>query len=443
MKDFTHGPVGRQIFSFSLPIILGNLFMQLYLVIDSVIVGRFLGKEALAAVGASTPVVFAVIALVIGVGSGGAVVISQYFGARQYDKVRITSDTLHIFLLVSGIIIALLGYFFSDDIFRLIGLPAEVIPDATIFLSIYLGGIVLLFGFNAVSSILRAIGDSRTPFIFLIITAFLNIALDLLFVVVLGWGIASVAWATVISQGAAYFMAIAYINRQNEVLRINLLRLKFNGRIFGQCIRYGVPTGVQQSLVAVGGLVLMTVIVPFGTNTLAGYTIAMRIDSLATIPAMNFAIALTSFAGQNIGAGREDRAKKGLAMTLLHSSITCMIITGFIVIFGHYILGMFTTDLDVIRIGTEYLVIVSSFYLVFSTMFAFNGMFRGAGAVIFPMVSTLFSLWLVRIPVAVWLSGNMGPRGIWWSIPIGWAVGLLMVLLYYKSGKWKNHSIFV
>ena len=442
MKDFTAGPVGKQIITFSLPIILGNLFMQFYQVVDSIIVGRYLGKEALAAVGGSMPVIFAVVALVIGIGSGASVVISQYFGAKQYDKVRITSDTLHIFLLISGVLIAILGLLFSEAIFRLIGLPAELIPDASTYLKIFLGGIFLLFGFNTIASIFRGIGDSRTPLYFLIISSFLNIGLDLLFVVTFEWGIAGAAWATIISQGIAYALAIIYINKKNAIFTINLFKLKFNGRIFRQCINYGIPTGIQQSLVAIGGLVLMMVITPFGTDVIAGYTIAMRIDALATIPSMNFAVALTSFVGQNIGAGKLDRAKRGLGMTLLYSSLTCMVLTGVIILFGNNILAMFTTDRAIIQVGMEYLVVVSSFYLIFSTMFAFNGMFRGAGAVIFPMLSTLFSLWLIRIPVAIILSNKMGPEGIWWSIPIGWAAGLLMVLIYYKSGKWKNRSIF-
>ena len=441
-NDFTKGPVGKQIITFSIPIILGNLFMQLYQVVDSVIVGRYLGKEALAAVGASMPVVFAVIALAIGIGSGASVVISQYFGAKQHDKVQATSDTLHIFLLGAGVLIAVLGFFFNAWILKLTGLPEDLIPMAEQYLIIFLGGIFLLFGFNTVTSILRGIGDSRTPLMFLVISTILNIVMDLLFVVVFGWGVPGAAWATIVASGAAYAIALIYINRRGQIIKINLLKLKFNSQIFKQCIKYGLPTGIQQSVVAIGGLVLMAVINPFGTTVIAGYTIAMRIDALATIPAINFAVALAGFVGQNVGAGHQDRAKKGLGMTLLYSSLTCMAFTLVIILFGRNILGLFTTDSDVIAVGLEYLVIVSSFYLLFSAMLTFNGMFRGSGAVIFPMFSTLFSLWIIRIPVALWLSRSMGSEGIWWSIPIGWAVGLAMVLVYYKTGKWKNHSIF-
>lgn len=441
MQDFTKGPIGRQIIMFSIPIILGNFFMQLYQIIDSVIVGQFLGKEALGAVGASMPVVFSIVALVIGIGSGASVVISQYFGAGQHDKVRITSDTLHVFLLGAGIIIAIAGYFCSEAIFRLIELPEELIPMATTYLQIYLGGVFLLFGFNTISSILRGVGDSKTPLYFLIISAFLNVGLDLLFIISFGWGVAGAAWATVISQGAAYFMAIWYINRKVKILDINLLKLKFDTKIFKLCIKYGLPTGIQQSFVAFGAVALSTLVNGFGVDVVAGYSAGIRIDNLALVPGMNFSMALSSFAGQNIGAGRFDRAAQGLRKTLIFSSITCVIITLSIVLWGRDILLLFNSDAQVISVGNEYLVIVSSFYLIFNAMFVINGMMRGAGAVIFPMFSTIFSLWIIRVPLAMWLSDMWGEVGIWWSIPIGWCVGLAMAIIYYRTGRWKGKGV--
>lgn len=441
MQDFTRGKIGPQIIRFSIPIILGNLFMQLYQLIDSAIVGQFIGKEALAAVGASMPVIFAIISLVIGIGSGASVVISQYFGANDRDKVRITSDTLHIFLLITGFAIAIIGLIASDTIFRLISLPEEIIPMASSYLKVYLGGIFLLFGFNTISSILRGIGDSKTPLYFLIISAVLNVILDLLFIVVFKWGVASAAWATVISQGVAYILAIAYINKHNPIFDINLLKLKYDHQIFLQCVKYGLPTGIQQAFVALGAVALSKMINEFGVDVVAGYSAGMRIDALAVVPAMNFSMALTSFVGQNVGAGRYDRVQKGLNKTLLYSSITCIAITLIIVFLGKPIISIFTNVPEVIDIGHQYLVIVSSFYIIFSNMFILNGMMRGAGAVMFPMVSTILSLWVVRVPMAWILSRGMGEVGIWLSIPAGWIIGLAMVYVYYKSGKWRNKGI--
>lgn len=446
MTDFTKGPIGRQIILFSLPIIAGSVLMQLYQMVDSIIVGRFLGKEALAAVGASTPVVFAVIAMVIGVGSGASVVISQYFGRGNYEKVRVTSETLHIILLVCGFIIGLIGVLFSDNILRFTGLPEEVIPLGTEYLQVFLGGIFLMFGFNTISSIMRGIGNSKLPLYFLAISSFLNIILDYIFIVYCGWGVASAAWATVIAEGLAYFAAIYYINRREDIIfHINLFKLRFNKKIFNQCIRFGIPTGIQQSFVAFGGVALMSIVNGMGTDTIAGYTIGMRVDSIAVIPAMNFAMALTSFVGQNIGVNNLQRVHKGLLITLLYSSIVCIILTGIIVIFGDDILRLFTSDSNVVSIGQEYLVIVSLFYLIFSTMFILNGLLRGAGAVLFPMISTAVALWAIRIPCAAWLSSFADISGIdavSWSIVIGWAAGTISSIWYYWSGKWRGKSIF-
>lgn len=443
MKDFTHGPIGRQIILFSLPIIAGNLLMQLYQIVDSAIVGQYLGKEALAAVGASMPVVFAIIAMVIGVGSGASVVISQYFGRGNMEKVRVTSDTLHIVLLVMGLIIGLVGVFFSDSILRLTGLPESIIPLGAEYLRVYLGGVFLLFGFNTISAILRGVGDSHTPLYFLALSSVLNVGLDYLFIVTFGWGVGAAAWATVIAQGAAYFAAIAWINHSKKIVfHIDLFHLRFNRKIFNQCIKFGLPTGIQQSFVALGAVALMTIINSFGTDTIAGMTAGMRIDALAVIPAMNFSMALTSFVGQNIGAGKIDRVKKGLAKTLIFSSITCVIISLGIILGGGWLLSLFTPDVAVITIGQRYLVIVSAFYLLFSGMFIINGMLRGAGAVIFPMISTFVALWGIRVPMAWLLTSYIGIDGVSWSIVAGWGLGLIMALWYYLSGRWHGKSIF-
>ena len=416
--------------------------MQFYQIVDSIIVGQVLGKEALAAVGAAFPVIFAVIALMIGIGSGASVVIAQYFGAKQTEKVITASDTIHIFFISVSIIIGILAYFFSEDVFRFIDLPEDILPLAVPYLQVYLGGIVFMFGFQTINAILRGVGDSKTPLYFLVLSSLLNVVLDIAFVLWFGWGIVGAAWATVLASAVAYFASIYYINRKDFFFRIDLFRLKFDKKIFGQSVRYGLPTGIQQSVVAYGMVALMSIVSGFGTDVVAGYSIGIRVENLAVIPAMNFALALQSFTGQNVGAGRWDRVREGLKKTLIFSSITCVIITTLIVLWGREILMMFTSDIQVINVGEEYLVIVSSFYLLFSSMFVINGMLRGAGAVIVPMFTTMISLWLVRIPLAVWFSREIGEVGIWWSVPAGWALGLILSYVYYKTGKWKKHSLF-
>ncbi len=441
MIDFTKGNETKQIFQFALPMLIGNVFMQLYQFADTVIVGRFLGKEALAAVGASTPVVFLTIALVIGIGIGSSIVISQYFGAKRYDKVRITCDTLFIFLFIAALVITVVGVVFSESILRLIVLPEEIIPMAKTYLQIYFSGSILLFGYNAVAAVLRGVGDSKTPLYFLIISSVLNIVLDLLFIAVFGWGVAGAAWATVVSQGFAFLLSVWYVNRRNHVIRINLLRPKFDGEIFKQCMQMGLPAGLQQTFLAVGMLALMGIVNGFGTDVIAAYSAVNRIDTFAALPVMNFAAALTTFVGQNVGAGKFRRIRRGLRATLLMSIGTCLVINTALILGAEPLMRIFTTDPAVIAIGQKYLMILNAFYLIFSVMMTINGLLRGAGAAVFPMIVTLLSLWLVRVPAAAWLSGEMGYEGIWWAVPVGWTVGMVAALAYYFSGRWKHKAV--
>ena len=441
MKDFTTGHEGRLILNFALPMLLGNVFMQLYQFADTVIVGRFLGKEALAAVGASTPVVFMTISLVIGIGIGASIVVSQYFGAKQYGNVRRTCDTLFIFLLGAAVAISLIGYFGSEYILRLMLLPESILPLAKTYLRIYFTGSLFLFGYNAVAAILRGVGDSKTPLYFLIVSSLLNIGLDFLFIVAFGWGVGGAAWATIIAQGVAFVWSVIYINRRDHVIRINFRHPRFDRKIFVQCMKMGLPAGLQQTFVAVGMLALLGIVNTFGTDVIAAYVSVNRLDTFVSLPVMNFAAALTSFVGQNMGVGNIDRIKKGLKATLGMSLATCLVLNTSIIVFGRPLMSLFTTDPNVISIGYELLVILNTFYLLFAVMFTFNGLLRGAGASVFPMLTTLLSLWIIRIPAAALLSKAFGVIGIWWAMPLGWFVGMAGAMTYYFSGRWKKKSL--
>jgi putative MATE family efflux protein len=441
MKDLTTGSEGRLIFNFAIPMLIGNVFQQMYQVVDSVIVGHFLGKEALAAVGASFPIIFALISLVIGIASGGTVIISQYFGAKDFEKVKRTSDTLYLFLLVSAVAITCIGILFSEQIFILMGLPNELLPQATTFLNIYLVGMVAFFGFNGTSSVLRGLGDSKTPLYFLIASMLLNIGLDLLFIPVLKFGVGSAALATVISQFLAFFATIYYLNHSHKILKINYRSMVFDKVLFLKSIKIGLPTGLQQTFVALGMVALMGMVNGFGTDVIAAYSVVGRIDALAMMPAMNFSMALSAFVGQNIGAKKSDRVKYGMVATLKMATITAVIVTATVFIFGEFFMSLFTNDAEVIRIGYEYLVIVGSFYIAFNAMFTFNGVMRGAGDTLIPMFITLFSLWLIRIPCAYFLSGYYAEIGIWWAIPVAWVAGMIGTYIYYKLGYWKKKIV--
>jgi len=437
VKDLTVGKEHVQIFYFAVPMLFGNLFQQLYNVVDSVVVGKFLGDDALAAVGASFPIIFLLISLIIGFTIGGSITVSQFFGAKQYDKVRISVDTINIVIMVASLVMGALGIIFSDQIFMLIDLPEEVIPDASIYLRIYLLGLPFLFGFSNISALLRGVGDSQTPLYFLIFSTLLNIVLDLFFVAGLGYGIASVALATVISQALGLVLAAIWI-RKNDMLRFRIRGMVFDKIIFNKSQRIGLPSGIQHVLFSLGMLALFGIVNKFGVKVIAGYSAAMRLDSLAIMPAMNLSGALSTFVGQNMGAGKFERIGRGLRATLVMSTGISVAITAIMFFFGETLMKMFSSDPEVIRYGVEYLVIVSSFYFVFSALFSVNAVMRGAGDMIVPMIITLISLWLIRIPFANYFMDTLGEKAVWWSAPVGWTMGLLLSFLYYYNGRWKR-----
>jgi len=379
--------------------------------------------------------------LIIGIASGSTIVIAQYFGAKDIEKVKRTINTLYIFLFVASIITSIIAIYFSEDLFRLLKLPEEIMPQAKTYFNIFMGGVVVSFGFNGTSAILRGLGDSKTPLYFLVLSTIINIVLDLLFVLVFKWGIAGVAIATVIAQGGAFLAAIIYLNKTHKIIRFSFNNLAFDKDIFLKSIRIGLPTGIQQTFVAVGMMALISIVNRFGTNVIAAFSVAARIDSLASLPAMNFSAALSTFVGQNIGAGKIDRVRSGFVATLKMSSIISILVSAGVLLFGDFIVRLFTSDPEVIRIGKEYLVIVGAFYIVFSSMFIISGVMRGAGDTLVPMFISLIALWVIRIPTAWILSKRIGETGIWWAIPIGWSVGLTLSYIYYKTGNWKRKSV--
>ena len=438
MNDLTSGKEWKLILKFALPMLLGNVFQQLYNFVDSIIVGKFIDKEALAAVGASSPVIWALIAFIIGIGSGFGIVISQAFGAGNITKVKRTITTMYLFLFASSVVFGLAGVYYVDEIFTLMNLPADVLPDAKTYFTIYSAGIISFFGFNGTAGILRGLGDSKTPLNFLILASVLNILLDLLFILYFNWGVAGAAYATIIAQMLAFIISIVYLYNKNKVFKQSLKNIVFDKLICLQSLKIGVPTGLQQTFVAVGMTAIVGIVNGFGVNVIAAYSAAIRIDSLAILPAMNFSSALATFSGQNYGAKRFSRIRAGFISTTIMSIIFCLVISLIILIFGEDLMSMFTNDAAIVDIGMDYLVIVTSFYLIISMMFSIHGVLRGVGATFIPMIITFISLWLIRIPCAHFLSLEMGSDGIWWSIPCGWTVGLILSYLYYISGKWNK-----
>ncbi len=442
MQDLTEGKPGRLIFRFATPMLIGNVFQQVYNVTDSIIVGKFIGKEALASVGASFPIIFLLISLIIGISTGSTIIIAQYFGAKNNEKVVRTIDTLYIFLFFASLLVTIIGIIFSGPIFRLIKLPEELIPQAVLYLNVYLSGTLFFFGFNGISAILRGLGDSKTPLYFLIIATIANVFLDLLFIVVFHWGIAGAAAATVLAQAGAFITAVIHLNRTHPLINLSWRKLAWDKDIFYASIRIGLPTGLQQTFVSIGMIALLRIVNDFGTNVIAAYSVAGRIDGMAALPAMNLGAALSTYVGQNIGAKKMDRVKHGFLSTMKMSSLIALTTSALIIIFRYPLMKLFVSDTTVVAIGGNYLLIVASFYVVFSTMFVVGGVMRGAGDTLIPMFITLFSLWIIRIPLAAILSKPLGVQGIWWAIPIAWFMGMSLSYLYYRTGRWKKKTLF-
>ena len=441
MKDLTYGREGLLIFKFAIPMVIGNIFQQLYNIIDSIIVGKTLGDQALAAVGASFPIFYTLIAFVIGIGSGATVVIGQYFGAKNYENVKKTIGTLFVFIFVASIGLSAIGILYAEEIFTLLSVGGDVMPEAVSYFSVYMSGLLIYFALNSTASILRGLGDSRTPLLFFTIATIANILLDLLFILVFEWGIEGAALATIVAQGGTFLAAIFILKRRQHLLQFNRKSLIFDRAIFKKSLAIGLPTGFQQEFVALGMMDLIRIINNFETPVLAAYTAASRIDALASMPAMNLASALSAFVGQNIGAGKIKRIRKGLRATLLMTWSISLAVMLIVILQGENLMSLFTNSQEVINYGKKYLIIVSSFYPVFASMFTMHGALRGAGDTLIPMFITLISLWLVRIPLATWFSDLMGPSGIWWAIPCGWTIGLIGTLTYYLTGKWKTKKV--
>lgn len=433
----------KVIVRFALPLLIGNLLQQFYNVTDSVIVGQFLGKEALAAVSASFFIYYFIISFVIGVGSGTSVVISQLFGAKQYEKVQLAFSSFFIFMLVGGVILSIAGIIFAEPVFRLTNTPEEVIPQAVAYFRIYIGGTFLFVTFNSVISILRGVGESVRPMIFILITTVLNIALDLLFILVFEWGIEGAARATVISQGIGMCVALAYVNNTHPLLSIKKQDMLFDAKLFKESLKIGLPTSVQQCAIALGLIALLGIVNSFGTNTLTAYGAAGKIDTIFTQAILTLSGALAAFCGQNIGAGRLDRVKKGLRFTMYANIFLGLLTFSAVYLFGDEMMRIFTKDADVIVIGQEYLLIISGFFIVHGALNVYNGALRGAGDTLFPMITSLVCLWLIRIPLAYFLSDWLGRSGIWWAIGISITIGLVVTFIYYKTGIWKRRCIII
>lgn len=443
MKDLTTGNEVKVILKFTIPILIGNMFQQLYNTIDSIIVGNVLGKNALASVSASFNIMLVILLIVTGLTLGTNILIAKYYGAKDIEKVKKSIDTAYIFSFILSMIITTLGLLTSDYILAFFKVPTLIIPEAKIYLHVLLIGTTSSFFYNTVSSILRGIGDSKTPLYFLIFSTVLNIILDLLFIMVFDLGVFGAALATVISQTFSFIGSFIYLNKIYSQFKFDIRNICFDKDIFRLSLKIGLPCAFQKLLIMGGFIVIQILINSYGATSMAAFAAAGKLDAFAQMPAMNLGDALSTFTAQNLGANKPNRVKKGYISTLILSSIICIFITIIIINFSNPLMHMFVSDKSVIKIGVNYLHIVSLCYIVYSAMVITNGVLLGSGNSLVPMLSTAISLWCVQIPVSLYLTNKLGISGIWLGVPIGWFAGFALRFSYYmwKTLKPKNLNI--
>ena len=445
--DLTEGRPGRRLLLFALPMILGNLFQQFYNMADSMIVGNFVGEDALAAVGASYALTNVFIMIAIGGGNGASVLTSQYLGARQHGKMKTSISTALITFLFVSILLGSAGFYLNGLILESLKTPANIMGQAKLYLGIYFLGMPFLFMYNVLAAIFNAMGDSRTPLYLLIFSSVLNVGLDILSVTVFGMGVDGVAIATVVAQGVSACISFFLLMRKLRGYRSERAEGErfafFDSRMLWSGTRVAVPSILQQSIVSIGMLLVQSVVNSFGSPALAGYSAGSRIESLCIVPMIATGNAVSTFTAQNIGAGKIERVKDGYKANMFMVVVFSGIITLIIFLFGPNLLNMFMdsgSNVQAINYGMEYMRIVSSFYILMGIMFSSNGLLRGAGDMKTFMASSLCNLFS-RVFLAYFLASRIGPSAIGWSIPIGWLVGSAISFTRFKSGKWAKKTL--
>ncbi len=443
--DLTEGKVFNKIILFAAPMLLGNIFQQLYNVVDAYVVGNTPnGDELLAAVGTSFPILFLLIALAMGFSMGGNVLVAQYVGAGDTENVKKTVATQYVLAVVGAVLLTIIGLLTASPILKLLGTPDNVFPHALTYLNIFYIGLLPMFGYNVVSAILRGLGDSKTPTVFIVVATIVNIGLDMLFVWVFDWGVAGVAWATVIAQGLSFVLSVVYLIKKNSIIMLKLSEIRFDMEIFKQTVRIGVPSSLQQVTMSVGFMFIQGKINSFGSDVMSGFAAAVRVEGFAIMPFMNIAMATSAFVGQNIGANKWDRVKEGIRVTVISSLVFAAVISLFVILFGQTLVGLFNQKPEVIAVGNDYLLYTAPFYVMGAYIFAMGGVFRGAGDALAAALIAIIAFWVIRLPAAYILSSdsfNLGYLGIIIAQPIGWAASVVITFVYDKTGRWKKKAV--
>lgn len=438
----TEGSIWKKIFFFSIPLILGNLFQQLYNTVDSIIVGNYIGSEALAAVGSSGSLINLLIGFCIGASAGAGVVIAQFYGAQDREGVRKAVHTTIAIAIAAGAVLTVVGIVATPILLKAMGTPQEVFDQASIYLKVYFGGILFSVVYNMSAGILNAVGNSKRSLVYLMIAATSNIFLDLLFVVVLKMGIVGAAIATDISQLLSCIFIILFLVRSEDVYRVKLKDIRCYDNLLGKILKIGLPTGVQNIVISLSNVIVQSSVNSFGAVAMAGFAAYIKVDGFNILPVLSFSMAATTFVGQNVGAGRLDRVKKGMYVSVA-MGIIYTVCTGILLLtFAPQVIGVFTQNGKVVEYGVYIMKFFCPFYWMLGILHILAGTIRGTGKTMQAMVVFLFSLCIFRV---LWIWGAMSVShkigGVMLGYPLSWLVGLVMILIYVWKGNWMPYGM--
>ena len=445
-RDMTQGPPWRRIMEFALPMLLGNIAQQLYNTVDTVVVGKYVGDNALSAVGSAFPILNLMLAVLVGVSTGAGIVVSQNFGARDRKELSISIGNCIILAAIGTGIIMVVGPLVTMPFLRLLGTPESIIYWCNDYLVISFVGVVGFFFYNMLSGIMRGLGDSVSALLFLVVAALLNVGLDLLFVIRFDMAVAGVALATVIAQTVSAILCMWKLLRMRDVFDLNRSTLKLVPRVAGRILRIGIPSGVTQGIMATAGMIVQNLTNSLGETVIACSVIVMRVDGFAMLPNMTFGQAMSVYTGQNVGAAKYDRVKQGVKQGGLMAFAFSTSVTAILLLFGHYLFDIFTDTTALIELAVDMMRILAVGYICISISQTLGGVMRGAGDTVTPMWISIISTIILRVPMAyifAYLTRTEAyPKGqpiaLFGSLMVSWVLGMVMHAIAFKLGKWKK-----
>lgn len=437
----TEGIIWKQLIAFAVPLLLGNLLQQLYNTVDSIVVGQFIGSDALAAVSSSNSLINMVIGMFLGIATGAGVIISQYYGARNEKKMQDAVHTAISLCFIGGIILIVVGITFSPAILRLMGTPENVMANSVVYFRIFFSGSLFNLTYNMAAGILRAVGDSKNPLYFLAASSIANIILDILFVVVGGMGVEGVAYATVIAQALSMVLCLRTLSRTDDIYKLDLKKLSLKPSMVKMILVTGLPTGLQHSIISLSNVIVQANINAYGAMAMAGFGSYLKIDGFAQLPMQSFCLAATTFTGQNIGARKPDRVKKGIWQNMAICLIYVGVVSAAMYTYAPQLISIFSAEPEVIRFGTISMRLIIPFYAILPIHQVLMGTMRGAGKTMESMAISVGNMCVLRMIYINFLVPFFPSyEAVMMCYPITWIGTVILDVLYIWKGNWLPKS---